>query len=150
MRAAPVGIFPSISAVTKRSRVQAALTHNTDAGLDVASAVAFMAHYCVYALGVFLKNHVSGRWTGLRPGRAGAKRQQSAAAAAAPSPRHDSPRALVQDCVSLPGTWTPWPPWPWPVPPARANTTTIRRRSWMRNWKTVPGTGIIWLTWTSA
>lgn len=109
MRAAPVGIFPSISEVTERSRVQAALTHNTDAGLDAAMAVALMAHYFVYDLGpkadlgVFLENHVPGRWTGLRPGRVGAKGLESAAAAAALIPRHDSLRALLQDCVALTG-----------------------------------------------
>src|SRR5262249_23094189 len=51
MRAAPLGVLPSIGEVLERCRVQAAITHNTPDGLGAAMAAALMTHYTLYGLG---------------------------------------------------------------------------------------------------
>jgi ADP-ribosylglycohydrolase len=69
MRAAPVGVYPTIAEVVERTRVQAAITHNTPEGINAAIAAALMSHYCLYRvgpkaeLGVFLETHVPGDWS---------------------------------------------------------------------------------------
>jgi ADP-ribosyl-[dinitrogen reductase] hydrolase len=68
MRAAPIGIYPTISLVIERCRLQAALTHNMPNGINAAVAAALMTHYFLYhlgpkkELGTFLEQYVSGRW----------------------------------------------------------------------------------------
>src|SRR6185437_6460245 len=44
MRAAPIGIYPTIAQVVERCSVQAALTHNTPDGINAAVAAALMTH----------------------------------------------------------------------------------------------------------
>jgi ADP-ribosylglycohydrolase len=68
MRAAPIGIYPTIPLVIERCTIQAALTHNTPGGINAAVAAALMTHYFRYklgpkkALGSFLEAYVPGRW----------------------------------------------------------------------------------------
>ncbi len=68
MRAAPIGIYPSVALVIERCSMQAAVTHNTPDGINAAVAAALMTHYFLYklgpkkALGSFLEAHVPGRW----------------------------------------------------------------------------------------
>ncbi len=68
MRAAPIGISPTIPLVIERCTIQAALTHNTPNGIHAAVAAALMTHYFLYhlgpkkALGLFLEKHVHGHW----------------------------------------------------------------------------------------
>src|SRR5690348_5015332 len=68
MRAAPIGIYPSISQVIKRCTLQASLTHNTPDGVNAAVAVSLMTHYFLYNLGpkkdlgTFLEKYVNGHW----------------------------------------------------------------------------------------
>ena len=75
MRAAPVGVFPSISEVVDKSALQASLTHDTEEGRTAAIAVSLMAHFFLYELGTreelpeFLATHAPGppwqeRWFG--------------------------------------------------------------------------------------
>lgn len=64
MRAAPVGIYPTIAEVIERSTVQARLTHDTPNGIAAAVAASLMTHYFLYnhgpkaQLGRFLETHV--------------------------------------------------------------------------------------------
>src|SRR5215831_8905845 len=47
MRAAPVGVYPTIAEVVERTRIQAAITHNTPDGSDAAIAAALMSYDCL-------------------------------------------------------------------------------------------------------
>jgi ADP-ribosylglycohydrolase len=66
MRACPVGVLPDLDEVLDRTRVQAALTHDTPDGIAAACAAALMPHYFLYGrgpradLGRFLCEHVPG------------------------------------------------------------------------------------------
>lgn len=51
MRANPLGYLPSESQVLSLAKIQAQVTHNTDAGICSAQAIALMAHYFIYNLG---------------------------------------------------------------------------------------------------
>src|SRR5579885_1780997 len=51
MRAAPLGILPTVALVRERCTVQAALTHNTPDGINAAVAAALMTHYFLSQLG---------------------------------------------------------------------------------------------------
>ena len=68
MRATPLGFLPGIEKVEFYSRIQARLTHNTPVGLDSAVAASLFSHYFLYNLGkkeevgLFLEDHLGGRW----------------------------------------------------------------------------------------
>ena len=68
MRAAPIGIYPTLSLVIERCTIQAVLTHNTPNGINAAVVAALMTHYFLYnlgpkkELGIFLEEHVRGHW----------------------------------------------------------------------------------------
>jgi ADP-ribosyl-[dinitrogen reductase] hydrolase len=68
MRACPVGVLPDLGEVVARTRIQAAITHNTTSGIDSAIAAALMPHYFLHRLGPradlgrFLCDHVPGDW----------------------------------------------------------------------------------------
>lgn len=79
MRAAPIGILPDIGDVLKKSRIQAALTHNTTDGMHAAMAASLMSHYFIHGkgpkdkLGEFICNFVPGPWKERWEGPVGAK-----------------------------------------------------------------------------
>ncbi|GAB4452822.1 MAG: hypothetical protein OHK0029_04490 [Armatimonadaceae bacterium] len=66
MRAAPIGVFPTIAEVIEKSTIQAKLTHNTPNGIAAAVAASLMTHYFLYrhgpkaGLGEFLEEYVPG------------------------------------------------------------------------------------------
>jgi hypothetical protein len=68
MRAAPVGVLPTIAQVLASAGVQAAVTHDMAEGVNSARAAALMTHYFLYRLGPkdrlgsFLERHVPGDW----------------------------------------------------------------------------------------
>lgn len=68
MRATPLGLMPKIEMVMRYSEIQAAITHNTDAGRNAAIASSLMTHYFAYNygpkknLGSFLSEMVDGPW----------------------------------------------------------------------------------------
>lgn len=109
MRAAPIGVFPSIPQVLHRSRTQAAITHNTPDGINAACAAALMPHYFLYRLGPktelgsFLAEHVPGDWTTPWRGKVGAQGRMSVRAAITAIHRSDSLTGLLRRCVDFTG-----------------------------------------------
>ncbi|RZS43242.1 ADP-ribosylglycohydrolase [Herbihabitans rhizosphaerae] len=51
MRAGPIGLLPTVSAVLEHACVQARITHDTPGGVESARAAALAVHYCHFDLG---------------------------------------------------------------------------------------------------
>lgn len=68
MRAPALGFLPTIEYVIEKTRIQAAITHNTEGGIDAACAAALITHYFAYGygpkaeLGEFIDSIVPGPW----------------------------------------------------------------------------------------
>jgi ADP-ribosyl-[dinitrogen reductase] hydrolase len=109
MRAAPIGVVPSLGRVIQMARIQAAVTHDTTDGINAAVAAALMAHYFVYdlgpreELGFFLEQHVAGPWSAPWIGPVGEKGWMSVRAAVTAVTTHDSLRAILRECVAFTG-----------------------------------------------
>lgn len=109
MRAAPLGIYPTISQVIERCTVQAALTHNTPNGINAAIAAALMTHYFLYQLGpkaelgVFLEKQVSGRWATPWTGKVKAQGWMSVRAAVTALVACETLSDLLRTCVQFSG-----------------------------------------------
>lgn len=109
MRAAPIGIYPTIPLVIERCTIQAALTHNTPNGINAAVAASLMAHYCLYRLGPksdlgsFLKVHVPGDWATPWAGKVGSQGWMSVQAAVTALMRCDTMRDLLKTCIQFSG-----------------------------------------------
>ncbi|MEM1167996.1 MAG: ADP-ribosylglycohydrolase family protein [Cyanobacteria bacterium P01_H01_bin.35] len=110
MRAAPIGIFPTIKEVKKKTTIQAAITHNTPDGIDAAIASALMSHYCIYnlgkksQLGKFLETHVPGKtWSEPWDRKVGSKGWMSVRAAITAVIRNDKMSSLLIDCINFTG-----------------------------------------------
>jgi ADP-ribosylglycohydrolase len=109
MRAAPLGVLPAVAEVLGRCRVQAALTHNTPAGIQAAQAAALLTHYGLYRLGPkkdlgrFLESHVPGRWSLPWWGKVESKGWMSVRAAVTALVRNDRLSDLLVDCVAFTG-----------------------------------------------
>jgi ADP-ribosyl-[dinitrogen reductase] hydrolase len=109
MRAAPIGIFPTIAEVTQRADAQARITHDTVDGVNAAVAAALMAHYCIYRLGPrakigeFLEAHVPGSWTDPWRGKVGSKGWMSVQAAVTAFVRNERMSTLLHDCIEFGG-----------------------------------------------
>ncbi len=109
MRAAPMGVFPTVEQVIQASTIQAAITHNTPNGINAAIAAALMSHYFIYKLGPkselgkFLESHVSGEWSKPWQGIVKSKGWMSVRAAITAVMRNNSMSELLQDCVAFTG-----------------------------------------------
>ncbi len=109
MRAAPLGLLPTVGQVVDRCRVQAKLTHDTPDGVNAAVAAALMVHYCWHDLGPrkdlgrFLEGQVEGPWSAAWTGKVGPKGWMSVRAAITAVARNESLEALLIDCVSFTG-----------------------------------------------
>jgi ADP-ribosyl-[dinitrogen reductase] hydrolase len=109
MRAAPLGVFPTIGEVIDKCRVQAAITHNTPDGINAACAAALMAHYFLYRLGPrerlgeFLQGQVPGAWAAPWQGKVGQKGWMSVRAAITAVMRNVRFSDLLKDCVNFTG-----------------------------------------------
>lgn len=111
MRAIPVGIFPTIEEVIEKSKIQAAITHNTPDGIQAATAAALMSHYFIYhlgpkaELGQFLEQHVPNSHTWSKPyvGKVKSKGWMSVQAAITAVMRNDSMSRLLKDCIAFTG-----------------------------------------------
>ncbi len=109
MRAAPIGISPTIAQVIERTTVQAKITHNTPDGINAAVAAALMAHYFLYrlgpkaALGTFIERHVPGDWATPWHGKVKSKGWMSVRAAITAIQAHDRMSALLKACIDFTG-----------------------------------------------
>lgn len=109
MRAAPLGIYPTIPQVIERCTVQAALTHNTSNGINAASAAALMAHYFLYhlgpkkELGTFLEAHVAGDWATPWRGKVGSQGWMSVRAAITALLNSETMSKLLHTCIQFSG-----------------------------------------------
>jgi ADP-ribosyl-[dinitrogen reductase] hydrolase len=109
MRAAPLGIYPTIAEVLERCRIQAAVTHNTPDGIHAACAAALLAHYCFYNLGAlhdagkFIEAHVPGEWADAWRGQVGPKGWMSVKAAISVVQQHTSLAAMLKASVDYSG-----------------------------------------------
>ena len=109
MRAAPLGVFPTIGEVIDKCRVQAAITHNTSDGINAACAAALMSHYFLYdlgpkdRLGEFLQGQVPGQWSTPWFGKVGQKGWMSVRAAVTAVGRNDRLSELLKDCIAFTG-----------------------------------------------
>lgn len=109
MRAAPIGVYPTVTQVVERCSVQAALTHNTSAGINAAVAAALMTHYFLYHLGAkkdlgsFLEKQVDGRWAMPWSGKVTAQGWASVRAAVTAVSASNSMSNLLKTCVQFSG-----------------------------------------------
>jgi ADP-ribosyl-[dinitrogen reductase] hydrolase len=109
MRAAPIGVFPAISEVLHRAKIQAALTHNTPDGIYAAQAAALSAHFFIYDvdrkqyLGEFLEGHVPGQWNAPWVGKVGPKGWMSVRAAVTAIMSCDRMSDLLKACIAFTG-----------------------------------------------
>jgi ADP-ribosylglycohydrolase len=109
MRAAPMGVFPTVEKVIEAATIQAAITHNTPDGINAARAAALMSHYFIYQLGPkrelgkFLTAYVSGEWSKPWQGEVKSKGWMSVRAAITAVMRNDSLSELLQDCIAFTG-----------------------------------------------
>jgi ADP-ribosyl-[dinitrogen reductase] hydrolase len=109
MRAAPIGVFPTIAEVIERTTIQAAITHNTPEGIHAAVAAALMSHYFLYQLGPkrklgqFLEQHVPGAWSQPWQGKVKSKGWMSVRAAVTALTHKDAMSALLTECIAFTG-----------------------------------------------
>jgi len=109
MRAAPIGIYPTLSLVIERCTIQAALTHNTPNGINAAVVAALMTHYFLYhlgpknELGTFLEEHVSGHWATPWTGKVKSQGWMSVRAAVTALTRSSTMSDLLKACIQFSG-----------------------------------------------
>jgi ADP-ribosyl-[dinitrogen reductase] hydrolase len=109
MRAAPIGIFPTVEKVIEATTIQAAITHNTADGINAAKAVALMSHYFIYQLGSkenlgkFLETHIDGEWSQPWEGEVNTKGLICVKAAITAVMRNDSMSEILKDCIAFSG-----------------------------------------------
>jgi ADP-ribosylglycohydrolase len=109
MRAPPLGVLPTVKAVKEHAGAQAAVTHNTPAGIHAAQASALTAHYFLYRLGpqrdlgVFLESQVPGTWAKPWRGEVGTKGWMCVRAAVTALMRRGRLSDLLGDCIAFSG-----------------------------------------------
>lgn len=109
MRAVPIGVYPDVPTVIERSRLQAAITHDTPGGIAASVATSLMAHYFLYDLGpkaglpAFIATHVDGPWTTPWRGKVGAEGMMSAHAAVTAITQSTTLSGLLKRCIALLG-----------------------------------------------
>lgn len=110
MRAAPVGVLPSIDEVIEKTKVQAAVTHNSEGGINAAVAAALMPHFMLYGLGkkaelaTFLMDYVPGPWAEpFRADHVPTDGIECLHAAAFRLMADDSLSSLLKECVGMAG-----------------------------------------------
>lgn len=109
MRAAPIGIYPTIEEVKEKATLQAKITHDTPDGIHAAIAASLMAHYFIYDLGdrqhlgEFLMQHVPGDWNTPWQGKVKSKGWMSARAAITSIHAHDNLHDMLKSCIQYSG-----------------------------------------------
>lgn len=109
MRAAPIGLLPTVDDVLHHAAVQAAVTHNTPAGIASAQAAALVVHYCrrdlgpLAAIGAWIDGYVPGGWARPWRGKVGSKGRMSVAAALTALAGRTTMSDLLRTCVAYTG-----------------------------------------------
>jgi ADP-ribosylglycohydrolase len=109
MRAAPIGVFPTIPEVIEKATIQAKITHDTPDGIAAGVAAALRAHYFLYQLGPkkdlaeFLKTHTDRDWREAWRGKVGSKGWMSVQAAVTAILRNERMSTLLKDCIGFSG-----------------------------------------------
>lgn len=109
MRACPLGVLPTVAQVLEYNRLQAAVTHNTSAGIEAAAAAGLMTHFLLYRLGPiadlpdFLLAHVPGEWAIPWQGKVGAKGWMSVRAAITAVVANRRLSDLLRACIAYTG-----------------------------------------------
>lgn len=109
MRAAPIGVMPTIDEVSAKAALQAKITHDSPEGVNSARAAALMTHYFLYRngstddLGAFLTQYVPGQWATPWRGRVDQQGPSCVRAAITPIRQSHSLSDLLRRCVSLTG-----------------------------------------------
>ncbi|HAX88971.1 MAG TPA: ADP-ribosylglycohydrolase [Cyanobacteria bacterium UBA11370] len=110
MRAAPIGILPTVEKVIEFTSIQAAITHNSPDGINAAVAAALMSHYFIYKLGAkqdlgkFLDTHVPGYlWSQPWSGEVKSKGWMSVRAAITAVEYNTSMSELLKYCIAYTG-----------------------------------------------
>ena len=111
MRAAPIGIYPTVDEVLEKAEIQAKLTHNTPDGIQAAQAAALMAHYFLYdcgtksEVGAWLERQFpsSHRWNEPYKGKVKTKGWMSVRAAITAVMRNSSMSNLLKHCIAFMG-----------------------------------------------
>ena len=109
MRAAPIGVFPTVETVIERCKLQAALTHNTPDGINAAIAASLMSHYFIYNidpksdLPQFINEFAPGSWLAPWRGKVGSKGVMSVHAALTAVMTHNSLSEILKSCIAFTG-----------------------------------------------
>ncbi|UGT63028.1 ADP-ribosylglycohydrolase family protein [Nocardia asteroides] len=109
MRAAPIGLLPTVADVLHHARVQAAVTHDTPDGIAAAQAAALAVHYThndlgpLPEIGAWIAGHVPGDWARPYRGKVGSKGRMSVAAALTALAGSTSASELLRRCVAFTG-----------------------------------------------
>jgi ADP-ribosyl-[dinitrogen reductase] hydrolase len=109
MRAGPIGLLDTVEEVMHYTAVQAALTHDTPAGIAAAQAAALAVHYCHHAVGpvadiaVWMDRHVPEGWSQPWRGTVGAKGRMSVGAALTALSTSTTTSGLLRTCVAFTG-----------------------------------------------
>jgi ADP-ribosyl-[dinitrogen reductase] hydrolase len=109
MRASAIGVYSSIDEVMAKTRIQAAITHNTPDGINAALAAALMTHYFIYDLGLkqylgeFIEQHVEGEWADEWRGKVRSKGWMSVKAAITAIQQTNNMSDMLRHCIDYGG-----------------------------------------------
>ncbi len=109
MRSSSIGLLPDVEQVKRFAKIQAAVTHNTEGGLNSATASALMVHYFAYSYGSlqrlphWINANVGGNWSKPYEEKVGSKGWMSVSAAITAVSRNNSLSALLMDCINFGG-----------------------------------------------
>jgi ADP-ribosylglycohydrolase len=110
MRASVFGVLSDVEKVKEVSKLQAAITHNTNSGIAAAQAAALLSHYFLYDLGAksevgrFIEKHVPpGPWAPAYTQDVGDKGWMAVRAAITAVQESDSMSQLLKRCVDFTG-----------------------------------------------
>ena len=109
MRTTPIGLCETLGEVEDKTRIQAAITHNTPDGIDAALAASYMIFYFHKAHGLakdlpaWLSSELDPRWAVPWEGKVKSKGWMSVRAAITAVSRNNSMTSLLIDCCNFRG-----------------------------------------------
>jgi ADP-ribosyl-[dinitrogen reductase] hydrolase len=109
MRSCPIGILSSEQQIIEYSKMQAAITHNTDKGIGAAVGAALLSHYAIYHKGSktnahkYLHSFLPGLFRVPWRGKVGSQGLIAVSAALTAFQRNDRLSDLLKDCVAFGG-----------------------------------------------